>query len=396
MIDILVGSQWGDEGKGKVIDAISGFYTAIIRASGGANAGHTIFVDGVKTVLHLIPSGVLRPWIVCVLSPGMVIDPFVLWSEIQSLGVDNTKLFVADTASLVLPKHILEDRERNGHIGTTNKGIGPAYEDKISRRGLKLKDLCDTEKLQAVVASQENIDKLLEVAQNLEPFLCDYQQLLGEMKDHKILIEGAQGTLLDIDFGTYPFVTSSNTTSAGACAATGIAPTQIKNVIGVSKCYTTRVGSGPFPTQMDEHSENIIRAVGKEYGATTGRPRKCGWLDLPALRYACRLNGITHLFLNKLDVLASLDFIYVCDRYEVNGELTFDFPINQLDIAKPIYEKLSSWNKCANVQSYAELPLEAQMYIEYIEIEMAKEGVQLFAIGTGESREDMIHLLHSF
>jgi adenylosuccinate synthase len=434
----VVGAQWGDEGKGKVVDLFSQKAEFIVRYQGGNNAGHTLVVNGKKTVLHLIPSGVLHPGKMCLIANGVVFDPKVFFEEIDSLvssGVftqaqASERVKVSERAHVILPYHCLLDRlreehgakEKGGMIGTTVRGIGPAYEDKVARRGIQVVDLLRPEILKTKLAraiEEKNIllkhffdseqielnrvyEDCLKMAERLKPFISDVRAtLVGALAGKRpILFEGAQGTLLDVDHGTYPYVTSSNTVSGGAMTGAGVGPTAVSQVIGITKAYTTRVGTGPFPTEI-EHTEKEtaerIRKIGAEFGATTGRPRRTGWLDLVALRYAVEVNGITGLALMKSDVLQSFETIKVCTAYRLDGKLLKDLPssIEDLEKVEPVYETLSGWGDfdTKNVKSMSDLPKNLQSYVKYIETSL---GVPVILMSTGPGREETLLLSDPF
>ncbi|MCG8557489.1 MAG: adenylosuccinate synthase [Proteobacteria bacterium] len=413
---VITGAQWGDEGKGKVVDIYSRFVDQVVRFGGGANAGHTLVVSGRKRVFHLLPSGALRENVDCVLGRGMVIDPEVLVEELAELEravpLQPSGLLVSERAHLVLPQHLLVDelRERgSGGIGTTKRGIGPAYEDKVGRRGVRVGDLlnpgrfrqklCDNLKgwqhtIERLGGTQPSIEPMLErylaYAPRLSSFVGDDSRRVHEaMRAGKhVLLEGAQGTLLDIDSGTYPFVTSSCTTAAGACSGSGLGPTALDHVVGISKAYTTRVGLGPFPTELAGELGERFRQVGEEFGATTGRPRRCGWLDLPALRYAVQLNGMTALALTKLDVLTGLEEIQVCKAHELAGAATEGLPYDGLDELRPLYETLPGWSEpLQECTSFGDLPAAARYYVEYVERSV---GCPVWLVSVGPDREQTI------
>jgi adenylosuccinate synthase len=408
-VKIVVGAQWGDEGKGKIVDLLSDSMDIVARYQGGANAGHTIVIEGKKFVLHLIPSGILQSDVKCVIGNGVVIDPVALMEEIamlESFGISmQDRLFISHKAHLIMPYHKMLDKARESQasaaIGTTGRGIGPAYIDKFSRSGIRIVDLLDRtvfeEKLRANIEEkntvlkkiydQEELDinsiigEYLDFDIKIDPYIKDTTLFLNQAiaEGKSVLMEGAQGALLDVDHGTYPFVTSSNPTSGGACTGLGVPPTKIDSVIGVVKAYTTRVGNGPFPTELhDEMGENL-RKVGAEFGATTGRPRRCGWLDGVALQYSVMINGIDTIALTKLDVLDGIASIGICTGYEVDGKMLRSFPANVEDLAKvkPHYEFFEGWNSSlAGIKSYDALPKQAQEYIAAIEkIAGAKVGI---------------------
>src|SRR5437660_909204 len=366
---VVLGAQWGDEGKGKIVDLLTPHFSIVARYQGGHNAGHTVYVNGTKFVLRLIPSGILHAGVVCVIGNGVVVDPHALFAELDELtrngiNVDN-RLFVSDKAHLILPYHrdldlLSEARRGERKIGTTSRGIGPAYEDKIGRRGIRAGDLAGPQALEQNVRDnvaarnrlvQDStmdwrpvLDQLLKYAERLRPWIADVSLLLnGAIRAGKpILFEGAQGTLLDIDHGTYPYVTSSNASIGGVCTGLGVGPRAIDGVIGVVKAYTTRVGEGPLPTELTGDMGNRLRESGNEYGAVTGRPRRCGWYDAVAVRYGVRINGLDALALTKLDVLDGLERIDICTAYRCGGRTLTDFPsdVGQLAACEPVYETL--------------------------------------------------------
>jgi adenylosuccinate synthase len=417
---VVLGLQWGDEGKGKVIDLLADKTNVVVRCQGGANAGHTVVVNGKKSVLHLLPSGILHDQAHCVIGNGVVVDPIALCTELDELksgGYDPSKrLLVSDRAHLVLPCHkaldaAFEKRKGDAKVGTTLRGIGPCYADKVARTGLRCGELRDLvifeKKLRALLndvnaqlvylgADTMNIDKcvadIMPSCVRVAPFVADTVAFLHEAAQKKscFLFEGAQGVLLDIDYGTYPFVTSSNTGVGGVIAGSGLSHKQLGTVIGVVKAYSTRVGSGPFPVELNDAKGDAIRKRGGEFGATTGRPRRCGWLDLVAVRFSCRLNGVDAIALTKLDILDIEDNIPVCVAYELDGKRIDTIPANIDDLArvKPIYETLPGWKKPINaVRNFAQLPAEAQQYIAFIE---RHTGVAIRWIGTGPGREEIV------
>lgn len=404
-VQVIVGSQWGDEGKGKIIDHLSKSIDIVARYQGGANAGHTVVIpSGRKNqqpkqfVLHLIPSGIFHSHVTCIIGNGVVIDPVALMTEIDQLRSSGLKLegrlFISHHAHLIMPYHKLLDTIRDEtiqKIGTTGRGIGPAYIDKYSRCGIRVVDLLDRDTLCSKLRSnieeknqilsriydstQLNVDEIIDEYQKfdklIDGFITDTSLFLQKAisKKKKILAEGAQGALLDVDHGTYPFVTSSNPTSGGACTGLGIPPTSISSVIGVAKAYSTRVGNGPFPTELTDSIGDQIRSIGGEFGATTGRPRRCGWLDLVSLRYSIRINGIQKLALTKLDVLDDFDEISVCTGYDFNGKNIRDFPsdIQTLEKVKPRYRTFKGWKKkTSDLGRYRDLPIAAHRYIHWI------------------------------
>lgn len=417
----LVGAQWGDEGKGKTIDILASKADMVVRAMGGSNAGHTVVTDGVTYKLHLIPSGILYPGTVCVIGNGTVISPAVILKEIRGLkdhGVSMDDLRIDARAHVILPYHVAMDElsEKSlgkGDIGTTKNGIGPCYMDKAERTGIRMCDLVKPEvfreKLARNVAVKNKIlgslygaepmnadeifDEYSEYAKLLAPYVCDTSVLVYDAikAGKKVLFEGAQGALLDLDVGTYPFVTSSHPTSGGFCVGTGIGPTLIDDVIGVCKSYTTRVGKGPFPTELLDEMGEHIRRTGFEYGTTTGRPRRCGWLDTVILRFAVRVNGLTALAVNKLDTLTGIDKIKVCVAYTKNGERIENFPtdISDLEGCEPVYVEVDGWKEnIESARSYDDLPAAAKAYIGLIERET---GVPVKMIGVGPDREQNIN-----
>jgi len=408
---VIVGAQWGDEGKGKIVDIFTEHADMVVRFGGGPNAGHTlVFGEGEKLVVRLIPSGILRADVKCVLAQGMVIDPKSLVTELDELerrGIKSKgRLVVSDRAHAILPYHVTIDglREQGkGAIGTTKRGVGPCYEDKIARRGVPLGAFRDKARLREIVASALESwtphmralgaeppradDVLAEVEpyrERIVPMLVDSQSLVERAvrEKKKVVLEGAQGTLLDIDHGTYPFVTSSTPTAGGACVGAGIGPTRIDEVVGLVKAYTTRVGGGPFPTELDDAVGERIRKIGAEFGSVTGRPRRTGWLDLPALRYAVRVNGLDFLALTKLDVLTGLDEVKACVAYETPRGKTEDFPMDDLANAKPIYRSFPGWKKdLASCRTMDDLPREARDYLAFVE-EAAECKMSLVSVGS--------------
>ncbi|MFJ9693685.1 adenylosuccinate synthase [Kitasatospora sp. NPDC101183] len=419
---VLVGAQWGDEGKGKATDLLGGSVDYVVRYQGGNNAGHTVVIGDQKYALHLLPSGILSPNVTPVIGNGVVIDPGVLLSELAGLnerGIDTSKLLISGNAHLITPYHRTIDKvtERflgKRKIGTTGRGIGPAYADKINRIGIRVQDLFDEsilrQKIEAALHDKNQIlvklynrrampadlvvEEYLGYAEKIRPFLADTTLVLDEaLKANKVvLLEGGQGTLLDVDHGTYPFVTSSNPTSGGACTGSGIGPTKIDRVIGILKAYTTRVGSGPFPTELLDEDGEALRRIGGERGVTTGRDRRCGWFDAVIARYATRVNGLTDFFLTKLDVLTGWEQIPVCVAYEIDGKRVEELPYNQSDFhhAKPIYETLPGWTEdISKAKTFAELPKNAQAYVKALE-EMS--GAPISAIGVGPGRTETIEI----
>ncbi len=415
---VLVGSQWGDEGKGKITDFLAEQADYVVRYQGGSNAGHTVEVSDEKFMLHLIPSGILYPQTTCVIGNGVVIDMGKLLEEIDSLkkrGISIDQLRISKRASVVLPYHkkIDELEDRNTRIGTTKRGIGPAYSDKINRIGFHLSDILEDrqlfeEKLKVQVAYknriikeiygeegfelQDILDQALQQAESLRQFVADTSLLVYDAlkTGKKVLFEGAQGTLLDIDHGTYPFVTSSHPTAGGACTGVGIGPTLIDQVLGIAKAYTTRVGEGPFPTELLDETGEALRERGAEYGTTTGRPRRCGWLDAVILRYAVRVNGLTSLAITKLDVLDQFDTIRICTGYRYKGKLIHDFPesISVLEQCEPVYLDMPGWNQdISGITDFEKLPEATKAYIRKIE---ELSGLKQSIIAVGPNRVQTI------
>ncbi|GAA2851021.1 adenylosuccinate synthase [Streptosporangium fragile] len=422
---VLVGAQWGDEGKGKATDLLGDQVDYVVRYQGGNNAGHTVVIGDQKYALHLLPTGVLSPNVVPVIGNGVVIDPGVLLGEIDGLqarGVSAERLLISANAHLIMPHHKAIDKvtERylgKAKIGTTGRGIGPAYGDKIYRMGVRVQDLLDPgilqKKIEVALNEKNQIltkiynrrmidgDKVLEeylgYAERLKPHIADTSLILNKAldEDKVVLLEGGQGTLLDIDHGTYPFVTSSSPTSGGACAGSGIPPTRLTRVIGILKAYTTRVGSGPFPTELDDEMGDWLRTTGGEYGVTTGRNRRCGWFDAVIARYASRINGVTDYFLTKLDVLSGLEKIPVCVAYEVDGVRYDEIPMTQTDFhhAKPVYEEFPGWEEdITGARSFEELPANAQAYVKTLE-ELSGARVSAIGVGPGRTQTLQIHPL---
>jgi adenylosuccinate synthase len=413
---VVVGAQWGDEGKGKLVDVLAERADWVVRYQGGANAGHTVHIGDKSFVLHQIPSGILHPGVRCAIGNGVVLDVETLFSEIDELvsdGIDvEGRLYVSDRAHLVLPYHKLVDSQSSAskEIGTTGRGIGPAYEDKYGRRGIRVLDLRNPERLRKLVergvahanielatsgAKRADVEFTLEVLERFTRRLLPLAEDVG-LRIHgainggaAVLLEGAQGSLLDIDHGTYPYVTSSSTTSGGAATGVGIAPSELDSVIGVVKAYTTRVGNGPLPTEFDEPLASEIREMGNQFGATTGRPRRCGWFDGVVVRYAARVNGLTDLAVTKLDVLDTLDRVGLCTGYESGGELYEEFPgdLGVLDLAVPRYEWYDGWKMpTGGARALADLPKEARRYLDRIE-ELVETQITYVSVGT---RRDQI------
>ncbi|MEK7356679.1 MAG: adenylosuccinate synthase [Bdellovibrionota bacterium] len=422
---IVVGSQWGDEGKGKVVDVFSAQADLVVRYQGGANAGHTLVVNGVKTVLHLVPSGILHPKTTCIIAAGVVLDLEEVISEIRSLkeaGLiqNHEQLRISDQATVLLSYHRALDQAREkalGHekIGTTGRGIGPAYEDRAARKAILFSDLFDQSKLKdKLVASLKeknfllkeyfkvdpiDVDvlypRMLELAEELAPYRCKdaSMQVHKALRDRKkVLFEGAQGTMLDILHGTYPFVTSSSTLSGSAFVGSGVGPGSVQKIVGITKAYTTRVGSGPFPTEIHGPVGEKIRADGAEFGATTGRARRTGWLDLVAMKYAIRVNGITNIALMKLDVLSGHEKIDVCTAYHLDGQEIKDLPVSITDLARvePVYKSLTGWSEdITQVRSLQDLPPAARDYVQFIGTEL---GTPIDVVSVGPGREQTLWL----
>ena len=421
---VLLGAQWGDEGKGKATDLLGHRVQYVVRYQGGNNAGHTVVIPTKngpeKFALHLLPSGILTPEVVPVIGNGVVIDPAVLLNEIKGLnerGIDTSKLKISADAHIITSYHVMLDKtiERflgKSKIGTTGRGIGPAYGDKVSRVGIRVQDLYDEsilrKKVEGSLASKNQtlvkvynrravdvdaiVTELLSYADKLKPYLANTSLLLHEALERgdNVLLEGGQGTLLDVDHGTYPFVTSSNPTAGGAATGSGIGPTKITRVIGIVKAYTTRVGEGPFPTELLDENGERLRQIGGEVGTTTGRPRRCGWYDAVVARYATRINGLTDFFLTKLDVLSGFKEIPVCVAYEIDGKRHDEMPMTQTQFhhAKPIYEMMPGWDEdISNARKFEDLPINAQKYVEFLE---KISGASMSAIGVGQHRDATI------
>jgi adenylosuccinate synthase len=417
---VLVGAQWGDEGKGKATDVLGSRVDYVVKFNGGNNAGHTVVIDGEKYALHLLPSGILTPGCTPVIGNGVVIDLGVLFQELDALdkrGIDTSALLVSAAAHIIAPYHRTIDNvtERflgKRKIGTTGRGIGPAYADKISRVGVRIGDIFDEDLLRQKVEGaleQKNhllvkvynrrtitvdqvVEELLTYADRLRPMVTDAALVLNDALDRgeTVLCEGGQATMLDIDHGTYPFVTSSNATAGGACTGSGIGPTRIDRVVGVSKAYITRVGEGAMPTELLDAAGERLRTVGGEYGTTTGRPRRCGWYDAVVARYASRINGLTDIVLTKLDVLTGVERIPVCVAYDVSGVRYRDLPIDQAAFAAavPVYEEFDGWTEdITGARSFDDLPAAAQRYVLALE---GESGCRISAIGVGPGREALI------
>ena len=422
---VIVGAQWGDEGKGKIVDLLTQYADIVVRFQGGNNAGHTIVLKGEKFVFHLIPSGILYENKQCVIGNGVVVDPAVLIEEVNELKKrgylkDDSQLMVSEEAHLILPYHRRIDiaRDRVFKIGTTGRGIGPAYEDKVARYGIRVVDLMDEEvfrkKLKANLLQKnaylsevlkekcfelsDIFDEFLRFKKQLEKYVRNTSIILYDEieKGKHILFEGAQGALLDVDHGTYPYVTASNTVAGNACAGSGIGPTMIDSVIGVAKAYTTRVGEGPFPTELKDQVGERIREKGGEYGATTGRPRRCGWFDAVVVNHAIRINGIQEVAITKLDVLNDFDKVKICVGYRVNGKVLHHVPSNLkiLESSEPIYEELDGWRKeVKGTKKISELPVQAQRYLKRIE---ELTNVKIAMVSVGSERNETIELKNPF
>lgn len=418
---VVIGTQWGDEGKGKTIDILAGKADVVVRTQGGNNAGHTIEADGVTYKLQLMPSGILNPKTLCIIGNGVVVDPKVLLSEIDNMeekGISTKNLMIDARAHVIMPYHIeldgLSEKARGkSDIGTTKKGIGPTYMDKAERSGIRMCDLINPEKFADKV--RENLiiknkmielvyggtpldaDKIIEeytaYADRLRPYVTDTTPILyNKIKSGaEVLFEGAQATLLDIDLGTYPYVTSSHPVSGGVCIGSGIGPTMIDECIGIAKAYTTRVGNGPFPTELDNEIGQAIRDKGHEYGTNTGRPRRCGWFDAVILKYAVRTSGLTSVVLNKADTLAGIGKVKICTAYKKNGEITYDFPptLEELALCEPVYEEMDGWDEdISGIRDFDKLPEAVQKFVLRIE-ELC--DVKIAAIGVGPGREQNIY-----
>ena len=413
----VLGAQWGDEGKGKIVDLLTPNFSIVARYQGGHNAGHTVYVSGTKFILRLIPSGILHAGVTCVIGNGVVIDPQALFAEVDELtrsGIEvGNRIVISDKAHLILPYHrdldlLAEARRGERKIGTTSRGIGPAYEDKIARRGIRVGDLADPVALEQDVRDNVTarnrlvhdstmdwrpvLAQLLTYADRLRPWVRDVSLMLSQaMRDGKsILFEGAQGTLLDIDHGTYPYVTSSNASIGGVCTGLGVGPRAINGVLGVAKAYTTRVGEGPLPTELFGEMGNRLRESGHEYGAVTGRPRRCGWYDAVAVRYGVRINGLDALALTKLDVLDGLERIEICTAYRCGGRALTEFPsdLTQLAACEPVYETMPGWSTpTKGVRRFDALPDAARRYIARLE---EVSGVPAAIISTGSERDETI------
>ncbi len=424
---VVLGTQWGDEGKGKIVDLLTEKATYVVRFQGGHNAGHTLVIGGKKTVLHLLPSGILRPGVTCIIGNGVVLSPAALLKEIDEIAAqginacDNLKISAA--CPLILPYHVALDQAREtqkgvNKIGTTGRGIGPAYEDKVARRGIRLGELMNAthfaEKLAevleyhnftltqyfkvAAINYQKTLDDALSMAERIRPLVCDTIDLLhtARKNNHNILFEGAQGSLLDIDHGTYPFVTSSNTTAGGTATGSGFGPLYLDYVLGITKAYTTRVGSGPFPTELFDDVGEMLFIKGQEIGASTGRSRRCGWFDAAAVKFAIRINSVSGICLTKLDVLDGLDTVKVCVGYKGNNTSSMDCltSFDSYNTLEPVYEELPGWKESTyGIRTLEQLPLNARKYISYIE---NKIDAPVDIISTGPDRDETIILNHPF
>ena len=413
----VLGAQWGDEGKGKIVDLLTRQFDIVARYQGGHNAGHTVYVAGKKFILRLIPSGILHPEIMCVIGNGVVVDPKALLAEVDELTTSGIavsgRIVISDKAHLILPYHrdldlLSEARRGERKIGTTSRGIGPAYEDKIARRGIRAGDLADPQALELGIRENVNarnrlvgdtamdwravLEQLLTYGERIRPWVRDVSLMLSEamQQGRAILFEGAQGTLLDIDHGTYPYVTSSNASIGGVCTGLGVGPRTIGAVLGVAKAYTTRVGEGPLPTELTGEMGNRLRESGHEYGAVTGRPRRCGWYDAVAIRYSVRINGLDALALTKLDVLDGLERIDICTSYRCGGQTLTELPsdISRLSLCEPVYESIPGWSEpTKGARQLGDLPAAARRYVERLE---EVSGVPVAIISTGSDRTDTI------
>jgi adenylosuccinate synthase len=420
---VVVGTQWGDEGKGKIVDLLTEKAHYVIRFQGGNNAGHTLVVNGKKYIFHLIPSGILHPHTVCVIGNGVVVDPEVLLDEIAKLKQEGVpigpeKLIISERAHLIMPYHkaldlAREAKAKGGKIGTTGRGIGPCYEDKVGRRGLRMIDLLNPryfkEKLEVVLEEKNQIlrylsaeplsyedivEMYLSYGEALRPHIKDVSSILYQAKREgkNLLFEGAQGTFLDIDFGTYPYVTSSNTLAGNACCGSGVGPTEIDHVMGIVKAYTTRVGEGPFPTEQKNEIGEYLREKGGEFGSTTGRPRRCGWLDLVMVKTAVRLNGLSSIAITKLDVLSGLKKIKVCVSYKIDGREVDYFPstLDELSRVEAKYEEFEGWDEdLSQISRFEDLPKNAQAYLQFIQSYL---GVPIYLVSVGPERRHQIKL----
>lgn len=424
---VVIGTQWGDEGKGKIVDWLTDRAQGVVRFQGGHNAGHTLVVGGKKTVLHLIPSGILRENVRCYIGNGVVVSPQALMEEVDMLekaGVDvKSRLTISEACPLILPYHVALDRAREaakgaGKIGTTGRGIGPAYEDKVARRALRMQDLFHRERFAAklgevldlhnfmlknyynapTIGFQQTLDETMALAERIRPMVGDVPRLLYEANKvgQNLLFEGAQGTLLDIDHGTYPFVTSSNCTAGGAATGAGVGPHTLHYVLGITKAYTTRVGSGPFPTELFDEIGKYLAERGHEFGATTGRARRCGWFDAAALKRSIQINGVSGLCVTKLDVLDGMETVRLCVGYRLNGVVCDILPVGAEALAEcePIYEEMPGWKEnTVGIRRYEDLPLAARKYLERVQ-ELCEVPIDI--ISTGPDRDETIVMRHPF
>jgi len=422
-VRVVIGAQWGDEGKGKIVDHLGTQTDYVVRYQGGANAGHTLVIGDTKMVLHLIPSGIFHNHAKCVIGNGVVIDPTALVNEIEEvrkLDINlKDRLFISEAAHVILPYHkqldtLKEESKGDDAIGTTGRGIGPAYAHKVTRIGIRMVDLLEPEILKKKLKNNLSVinvslqklygkpalvfediyNELCKSAEILKPYITNTTNLLHRALEEKksVLLEGAQGSLLDIDHGTYPFVTSSSPTAGGACTGSGISPLSVTSIAGISKAYCTRVGNGPFPTELHDETGELLRKNGNEFGATTGRPRRCGWLDLVALRYAVNVNGISELVVTKMDVLDAMETIKACTAYRINGEITEVFPISttQVEQAEPVYKIFEGWDSSVGIcNSRDELPAQAQNYLNFIEEFLE---VKITILSTGPKRSETLVL----
>jgi len=414
-VTVLVGSQWGDEGKGKIVDILSEKYDVVTRYQGGANAGHTVEIGDKQYILHLIPSGILRENVICVIGNGVVIDPVALLEEIRLLEENGIsvkgRLFISHNAHLIMPYHkLLDSIKENAEqkIGSTGRGIGPCYTDKFARKGIRIVDLLNRKVLEEKIRTNleekntllknvydhEGLDadkivkEYLQFDEAIDSYITDVPAYLSKViaEGKSVLLEGAQGALLDVDFGTYPYVTSSSPTSGGACTGTGIPPTKIDSVFGIVKAYTTRVGNGPFPSELEDADGEKLRKDGAEFGATTGRPRRCGWFDAFLVKYSAMINGIGSVAITKLDVLSHFDKIKVCVGYQLDGKTLKSFPtdVERLEKVTPIYEELVGWNEdITECKSYSDLPTKTKEYLDFI---ATQAGIKLEIISVGPKR----------
>ncbi len=424
---VVIGTQWGDEGKGKIVDWLTDRAQGVVRFQGGHNAGHTLVIGGKKTVLHLIPSGILRDGVRCYIGNGVVVSPEALTEEVamlEKIGVDVAeRLVISEACPLILPHHVALDHAREaakgaGKIGTTGRGIGPAYEDKVARRAIRMQDLFHRERFAAklgevldyhnyvlkhyfqaeTVGFQKTLDETMQLAEKIRPMIGDVPRQLYEAnrRGENLLFEGAQGTLLDIDHGTYPFVTSSNCTAGGAATGTGMGPGNMHYILGITKAYTTRVGSGPFPTELFDDNGRWLAEKGHEFGATTGRPRRCGWFDAAALKRSIQINGISGLCVTKLDVMDGMEQVRLCTGYNIDGEFSDILPVGAETLAdcEPVYEDMPGWKESTvGVKHYRDLPANARAYLARMQ-ELC--GVPIDIISTGPDREETIVQRHPF